>query len=402
VRVERVGTAAELRALIPQPASVAADVERIVADVRAGGDAELVRYAAQLDGLQDSISVPREELERALDALDPYVRAGLEVACANVRAVADAWISDSRTVTLPEGHTVTVTETPVRRAAICAPGGRNPYPSSIVMGVVTARAAGVDEIVVCAPRSHPVMLAAAALCGADEFLRSGGAHTVAALAYGTATIARVDVIAGPGGPYVQEAKRRVFGDVGIDMFAGPSDLMIVAGPGPDDEAVVADLLAQAEHGAGSLAILVCFGSELLELAAERAAATPGEATVALLQTDDPLAAIEEFAPEHLQLVGDRAEALAPAVRHAGCILIGAAAGTAFSDYVAGSNHTLPTDGAARFASGLNPGHFRRRVSEIRIDPAAAARLARAGVPIAEAEGFPQHAHSMALRQNGEQ
>ena len=245
------------------------------------------------------------------------------------------------------------------------------------------------------------MLATAALCGADEVLLTGGAHTVAALAYGTESLARADVIAGPGGPHVQEAKRQVYGDVGIDMFAGPSDLMIVAEGGVDDDAVIADLLAQAEHGEGSLAVLVSEDTALLDRAAEAAAAHGGDATVALLNSGDPLPAIAEFAPEHLQLVGAGPEALAPEVRNAGCVLIGPASGTAFSDYAAGSNHTLPTGGAARFASGLGPANFRRRVSEVRIPGRAAQKLAKVAVPIAEAENFTQHARSMALRENGD-
>jgi histidinol dehydrogenase len=401
VRVERVTDGSELRALAVAPPSVAAEVAEIIAEVREGGDASLARFADEFDGIKGPLTATKKQLDAALADLDDGVRAGLEVAIENVRAVAEAQCNEPRKVKLKQGHTVTVREEPVRRAAIYAPGGRNPYPSSIVMGVISAKVAGVQEIVVCAPRAHPVMLAAAVLCEADEVLVTGGAHTIAALAYGTDSIARADVIAGPGGPHVQEAKRQVFGSVGIDMFAGPSDLMVVADGGAADEAVIADLLAQAEHGEGSLAVLVSADDALLELAAVAAAEHGSEATVALLKTTDPLPAITVFAPEHLQLVGPTAEALAPAVRNAGCVLIGPASGTAFSDYVAGSNHTLPTAGSARFASGLGPAHFRRRVSEVRIPGKAAGKLASAGVPIAEAEGFTQHARSMSLRENGD-
>lgn len=401
MRVERVTSAPELRALAVVAPSVAAEVSEIIAEVRESGDIALARFADEFDGVTGAFKASPDALDSALADLDRAVRDGLEVAIANVRAVAEAQLAALTVVTLEQGHTVSIREEPVRRAAIYAPGGRNPYPSTIVMGVVTAKAAGVDEVVVCVPRGHPVMLAAAALCGADEVLLTGGPHTIAALAYGTETIERADVIAGPGGPHVQEAKRQVYGDVGIDMFAGPSDLMIVADAGVDDTAVIADLLAQAEHGEGSLAVLVCSESSLLELAATEAAAHLGEATIALVQTAEPLSLIRQFAPEHLQLVGAGPEALADDVRSAGCVLVGSASGTAFSDYVAGSNHTLPTGGAARFASGLGPANFRRRVSEVRIGGEAAATLARAGVPIAVAEGFTQHARSMALRENGD-
>jgi histidinol dehydrogenase len=259
------------------------------------------------------------------------------------------------------------------------------------MGAVTARAAGVDEVVVAAPR-HPVILAAAALCGADEVFTMGGAQAIAALAYGTETIRPVDVIVGPGSLWVQEAKRQVSGQVGIDGFAGPSDLTIIASAGADPAPLKLDLMAQAEHGEGSLVVAVSDDPALLDGLEEVAVA------VHAADLDAALAFTEALAPEHLQLVGADAEALAPRVRSAGSVFVGAASGVAFGDYVAGSNHTLPTGGAARFASGLNVGHFRRRMSEVHIGPAAAA-LARAGAPIARAEGFGVHAASMEVREN---
>jgi histidinol dehydrogenase len=293
---------------------------------------------------------------------------------------------------------VLLREIPVRRAAIYVPGGRAPYPSTVVMGVVTAQAAGVEEVVVCAPGAHPVILAACALCGVDEVYAMGGAHAVAALAYGTDTIARVDVIAGPGNLYVQEAKRQCSGDVGIDGFAGPSDVLVVAAHGADPRLVSLDLQAQAEHGAGTIVVAASDDPELLD------AVEIGEGDAVAVLVDLPdmeagLALAEAFAPEHLELVGQAAEALAPRVRSAGCVFVGAEGATAFGDYVAGSNHCLPTGGAARFASGLGARHFRRRMSEVRIGTAAAA-LADAGAPIAEAEGFALHARSMRDRENG--
>ncbi|MCW3045973.1 MAG: hisD [Solirubrobacterales bacterium] len=395
--------AARVRALAPGAASVTAAVGEIVAGVRAGGDEALARYVERFDRVDGPLAVSPAELDAALAALDANVRSGLETAIANVRAVAEAGLAADVDVALPQGQSVRLREVPVRRAGIYVPGGRAPYPSTVVMGVVTARAAGVDEIVVCAPGGHEVILAAAALCEADQVLRMGGAHAVAALAYGTESIERVDVVAGPGNLYVQEAKRLVSGDVGIDGFAGPSDLLVLAAAGADPRWVALDLLAQAEHGEGTIVCAVSPDRELLNAVADRVDAEwEGAAAAALVHAGDLEAALafaEAFAPEHLALAGADAEALAPRVRSAGCVFVGAESAVAFGDYVAGSNHTLPTGGAARFASALSARTFRRRVSEVRIGPAACA-LAHAGAPIARAEGFPRHAASMEVRENG--
>jgi len=381
--------AAQVRATVPTPASVADDVAAIVAHVRERGDEALQMYERQFGNDTPGL-VPRGELAAALDALDPEVRAGLKLAAANVRAVAEAGVDPEAEVVLPEGQTVRLREIAVRRAAVYAPGGRHPYPSSVVMGAVTARAAGVEEVVVAAP-GHPVILAAAALCGVDEVYRMGGAQAIAALAYGTETIRAVDVVVGPGSLWVQEAKRQVSGVIGIDGFAGPSDLTVIASGGADPEPLRLDLLAQAEHGEGSLVVAVSDDDALLD-------ALEDAAVVVRADLEAALAFAEALAPEHLQLAGEAAEALAPRVRSAGCLFVGIESGTAFGDYVAGSNHTLPTDGAARFASGLSARHFRRRMAEVRVGPAAAA-LARAGAPIARAEGFEHHAASMEIREN---
>ena len=395
--------AAHVRGFVPAPASVADRVAGIVESVREGGDAALLAHERRF-GANAPLRVSDEELQAALDALDPAVRAGLEVARANVARVAEAGLRPDRDVELPEGQRVHLREIPVARAAAYAPGGRQPYPSSVVMGAVTARAAGVREVVVAAP-SHPVILAACALCGADEVYRMGGAQAIAALAYGTETIRPVDVIVGPGNLWVQEAKRQVSGHVGIDGFAGPSDLLVLASTGADPRLIALDLLAQAEHGDDSLVVAVsddpellgAAGRELQELFRDRPTVSGGPKVLADAGgLDAALAFAEALAPEHLQLVGAAAEALAPRVRNAGCVFVGAASGTAFGDYVAGSNHTLPTAGAARFASGLNVAHFRRTMAEVHVGGAAAA-LARAGVPLAEAEGFSVHAESMWAR-----
>ena len=381
--------AAQVRGTVADTGLV--QVTAIVEDVRERGDEALLEYEETFSD-NDRIMVAPAELAAALGALDADVRAGLELAAANVRQVAEAGLDEERQVELPQGQTVRLREVPVRRAAVYAPGGRHPYPSSVVMGAVTARAAGVEQLVLAAPGGHPTILAAAALCGVDEVYRMGGAQAIAALAYGTETIAPVDVIVGPGSLWVQEAKRLVAGVVGIDGFAGPSDLTVVASAGADPEPLRLDLLAQAEHGEGSLVVAVSDDEAVLARLEDVAVA------VAVDGMDAALAFAEALAPEHLQLAGEAAEQLAPRVRNAGCLFVGIESGTAFGDYVAGSNHTLPTDGAARFASGLSVRHFRRRMAEVRVGAAAPA-LARAGVPIARAEGFEQHAASMEIREN---
>jgi histidinol dehydrogenase len=383
--------AAEIHRGVRGGASVADAVRQIVAAVRAGGDRALLEYEERFGG-GGALRVSPDELETALAGLDADVRAGLEVAIENVGAVAEAGLDAEAEVTLRQGHTVRLREVPVGRAAVYVPAGRNPYPSSVVMGAVTARAAGVGEVLV-ATGDHPVILAACALCEVDAVFRMGGAQAVAALAYGTDTVPAVDVIVGPGSLWVQEAKRQVSGDVGIDGFAGPSDLTVILSAGADPEPLRLDLLAQAEHGADSHVVAVSDDAALLD-------ALGGAASEEVLAEgmDAALAFAEALAPEHLQLAGEAAEALAPRVRSAGCLFVGAETGTAFGDYVAGSNHTLPTGGAARFASGLSPRHFRRRMAEVRLG-GAAPELARAGVPIAHAEGFPGHAASMEIREN---
>jgi histidinol dehydrogenase len=412
--------AAQLRRLVGGSDEAEEAVATIVSHVRAEGDEAVLEYTRRFDtdGLTPSeLRVSAQELDRALEQMPLDVVAGLQVAIANVARVADAQVGpDQVVVELPQGHTVTLRELPVTAAAIYAPGGRAAYPSTVVMGVVTARAAGVLDVAVCTPpgpdgNAHPAILAACRLCGVERVYRMGGAQAIAALAFGTESVRRVDVVVGPGNLYVQEAKRRLSHLVGIEGFAGPSDLMVVFGPDADVRLVALDLLAQAEHGAGSLVAGVSSSREALDAlqaAIEReAAAWPNlsaEACV-LIETADADAAIalaNAFAPEHLQLVGYAEQALAGRVQSAGCLLLGANGGTAFSDYTAGSNHVLPTGGAARFSSALSPRHFRRRMSVVEIGADAAVKLARAGVPVARAEGFPLHAESMLarVRENG--
>jgi histidinol dehydrogenase len=397
-------------------ADVEEPVREILEAVARGGDAAVLDFTERFDHAElgpGQLAVDARELEASLGALEPAVIAALRTSIANVRAVAAAQVNDATAIELEAGHTVEIAELPVRRAAIYVPGGRAPYPSTVVMGAVTARAAGVQEVVVCAPpgpggRAHPVILAACELCGVHEVYRMGGAQAIAALAYGTESVRRVDVIVGPGNPYVQEAKRQVaWTHVGIEGVAGPSELAILAaGAGVDPDLLALDLLAQAEHGSDSALWLVSPEVALLDAiveAVERAA--PGRTSAA----DTPLRVVavdtarrglellDAIAPEHLQLVGADAEALADRVRCAGCLFVGRDAGTAFGDYIAGSNHVLPTGGAARFQSALSPATFRRRMARVSLPAGAATRLAPAGAALARAEGFPVHAESMERR-----
>jgi len=410
------GVAAHVRSLVPGASSVEQAVREIVDRVRAEGDTAVLDYTRRFDATAADprpLVVAPEQLDEAIKRLSLDVVAGLQVTIANVAQVADAGVREDTSVDLPQGQRILLREIPVTSAAIYVPGGRAPYPSTVAMGVVTARAAGVLDVAVCAPPGadgeiDTAILGACRLCGVERVYRMGGAQAIAALAYGTDTVARVDVVVGPGNLYVQEAKRQLSATVGIDGFAGPSDLLVVLGAEVREREIrlaALDMLAQAEHGEGSLVVAVSPGpgvndalaAALQTLDAER----PTEGgSFALVDAFDARGAIElanAFAPEHLQLIGADAEALAPRVQSAGCVFVGAASATAFGDYVAGSNHILPTGGAARFASMLSPRHFRRRMAEVRIDPAGAGKLAGAGIPIARAEGFEWHARSMEAR-----
>jgi histidinol dehydrogenase len=436
MRIERLGLAdvarlggyrevsAHVRALVPDGDSVEGPVREILARVRAQGDAAVREYTRRFDGTGDHappVLVAPEKLDAAIKELPLDLVAGLQVAITNVAAVAQAGVDEGRTVTLPQGQSVTLREVPVGTAAVYVPGGRAPYPSTVVMGVVTARAAGVLEVVVCSPPGTDgeidrTILGTCRLCGVERVYRIGGAQAIAALAYGTETVGRVDVIVGPGNLYVQEAKRQLSGVVGIDGFAGPSDLVVVLGDRAGARGVelaTLDLLAQAEHGSGSLVVAIAPSAATLDALAQAlgrlllARPTVGEATCALIEAEDARGAVElanDLAPEHLELIGADVEERAPFVRSAGALFVGAASATAFGDYVAGSNHVLPTGGAARFASGLSARHFRRRMQEVRIGADAVGKLAAAGAPVARAEGFEVHAESMQARisENGPQ
>jgi histidinol dehydrogenase len=412
VRIERADLGASRPEIRP---GAEEEVRAILEEVRGGGDDAIRRLTARLDGVElgpDDLRVDSADLEASVARVEPAVLGGLRTAIANVRALVEAQLREPVVAQLEQGQRIEVAEVPVSRAAVYVPGGRAPYASTVVMGAVTANAAGVDEVVVCSPpgpggQLDPVIQAACALCEVTEVYRMGGAQAIAALAFGTPSVEAVDVIAGPGNPYVQQAKRQVaWTEVGIDGIAGPSELAVIAdGDDLDPELIALDLMAQAEHGPDSLLWLFAPDDDLRAavieavegMGSERPSVTDALLQVGLAGGEGALRQVESLAPEHLELVGERAEALAGQVRRAGCVFVGAGAATAFGDYVAGSNHVLPTGGAARFQSALSVSTFRRRMARVSLPGEAPARLAPAGAALARAEGFPVHAESMERR-----
>ena len=404
----------EIRDFLGHEARVV-DVSAIAAEVAGKGDAALLELTTRLDAPEAeslSLRVGTEIALEALETLDPGVRSALELAVRNVKLVAEAQLAEGeRKVTLPEGHTVTVGEVPVEAAGIYAPGGRASYPSTVVMGCVTARVAGVGRVVLVSPpgpdgKIDPVTLAAAALCEADEIYAVGGAQAIFALARGTETISPVDVIAGPGNAWVQAAKREVFGEVAIASPAGPSDLTVVLDDRTNLRWAALDLCAQAEHGEESplVAISTAPGvlgkleAEVKTVASENP--TVNECRLALIEAPSAAEAIELVnlvAPEHLELMGADSAALAGDVRTAGCVFTGQLAGTAFGDYVAGSNHVLPTDGTGRIFGPLSPATFRRGTARVSLDAESARQLAGPLDSLALAEGLPVHGLSATVR-----
>jgi histidinol dehydrogenase len=402
--------AGEIRALQPPLGEVTESVAEIIAQVRGGGDTAVAEIEARFgEGppTPESFRQPEEALESAASKVDSELRSALETAAANIRAVAEAQLPDDRRVELSQGQSVDLREIPVSSAAIYAPGGTAAYPSTVLMGCIPAKVAGVGRVVVATPSPvSDVTLAAAAIAGADEVYAVGGAQAIAALAIGTERIAPVDVIAGPGNRYVQEAKRLLVGEVGIDGIAGPSELMVIAGDTASAEWIALDLCAQAEHGPDGLLVASAVETVILDaiqesvegIAAERGLAEDAAlALVAVPETETGVALANAIAPEHLEIITEDAELLAGRVTTAGCVFVGERSATAFGDYAAGSNHVLPTGGAGRFQGPLGPGAFRRRIATVEVTQAAARELAPTVATLARAEGFPLHAESAEAR-----
>jgi histidinol dehydrogenase len=414
--------ASDLAAALPRPGAgqtfPSEEVRAVLDEVRAGGDAAVRALTRRFDGVDiEALRVPEEDLEKALAGIDPGLRAALELAYARILAYhghEPGPLSDFESDGVVVQHLVRA----VARAGLYAPGGRARYPSTVLMCAAPARVAGVAELVLCVPPGPDgaiasETLAAAAIAGIDEVYRVGGAQAIAAMAFGTESIAPVDVIVGPGNRYVAEAKRQVSGIVGVpSAFAGPSEVVVVA----DDDTPVAwaaiDVVVQAEHGPDGLAWLVTWSPEAadaIEAEVDRlVVASPRRADLeATLGTggyvalvDGPAQAValsNVVAPEHLELLVDGAASLVPMVRSAGAVFVGPYAPASVGDYLAGPNHVLPTARTARFASALRVDDFRTHVHAVSMGAEALARLAPHVVAIAQAEGLPAHARSVVVR-----
>ncbi|HEU4961073.1 MAG TPA: histidinol dehydrogenase [Sphingomonas sp.] len=405
-------------------ADVARDVRTITASVRDEGDAALRAFTGKFDGhdLNDTgWRIERAECVAALDALTPELRAALELAHDRITAYHEKQRPADSDTTDAAGVRTGARWRAVDAAGIYVPGGRAAYPSSVLMNAIPARVAGVERLVMVTPTPNgevnPLVLAAAALIGADEVWRIGGAQAIAALAYGTERIKAVDVVTGPGNAWVAEAKRQLYGVVGIDMVAGPSEIVVVADGKNDPEWIAADLLSQSEHDPTSQSVLFTDDAALARAVAQavdlqigtlatakvaRAAWDANGAIVVTGSLDEAMPLVNALAPEHLELAVDDPQALFDRVRHAGSVFLGRHTPEAIGDYVAGPNHVLPTGRRARFASGLSVLDFMKRTSFLALDAASLGAVGPAAIALATAEGLPAHARSVSLRLAGGQ
>ncbi|MAF62991.1 histidinol dehydrogenase [Blastomonas sp. CCH5-A3] len=395
------------------------DVAAIIADVKARGDAALADYTARFDDHSldgNGWSIGKDACAEAYAALSDDLRAALDLAANRIRAYHEAQLPEDRDYTDAAGVRLGARWSAVDAAGLYVPGGRAAYPSSLLMNAIPAKVAGVERLVVVTPtpkgQVNPLVLAAAHLAGVDEIWRIGGAHAVAALAYGTQKIRAVDVITGPGNAWVAEAKRQLYGVVGIDMVAGPSEIVVVADCKNDPEWIAADLLSQSEHDPTSQSILFTddagfadivadtVGVQLAALSTRKVATKAWEDNGAIIVVDsleDAMPLVNRLAAEHLELAVDDPQALFAKVRHAGSVFLGRHTPEAVGDYVAGPNHVLPTGRRARFSSGLSVLDFMKRTSFIQLDPASLAAIGPAAVALAEMEGLPAHAESVRRR-----
>ena len=407
------GLARELRALQPPLIDVAGQVSALIEEVRSGGDAAVLRLEERFGGTTPKqLRMPDQDLDDALESAGE-VREALELAAANISAVAESEVDADRgaEAELPAGQVVQLRSVPVAAAGAYVPGGAAAYPSTALMTCLPARAAGVERVAVASPpgsdgKPNSLVLAACSLAGASEVYAIGGVQAVAALALGTESVTPVDVVVGPGNRYVQEAKRQLFGSVGIDGIAGPSELMAVIQEGAFSIWAALDLCAQAEHGADGLLVAASTEKGALKALEQTIKSlvkrhdTIRDAPIALVRVPSFEAAGEladALAPEHLELLGPDTQRLADSVRTPGCVFDGALAATAFGDFAAGSNHVLPTGGAGRFQGPLGPGVFRRRITTVQLPEEAARALAPTVATLARAEGFPVHAESAEAR-----
>jgi histidinol dehydrogenase len=392
----------------------------ILADVRRRGDAALVEYTERFDRMHvtaaSALEIPRAELDAARAALPADQRDALEAAAARIRAFHERQRSETWTFSEPDGTTLGQRVTPLDRVGLYVPGGLAAYPSSVLMNAIPAKVAGVGEIVMVTPtpdgKRNAMVLAAAAIGGVDRVFAIGGAQAIGALAYGTATVPAVDKIVGPGNAYVAAAKRRVFGTVGIDMIAGPSEILVVADGTAPAQWVAMDLFSQAEHDEVAQAILLCPDAAYIAAVAReieamlptlpRAAIVTASmrdrcALIKVHDLDEACAIVNRIAPEHLELSVADPDSLLPAIRHAGAIFLGIHSSEALGDYVAGPNHVLPTARTARFSSPLGVYDFQKRSSLIAVSRAGAQTLGRLASTLAHGEGLQAHARSAEFR-----
>jgi len=400
------------------PADVEAAVSGVIAAVRREGVSALIRFSREFDRAElteETLRVSAEEVAAGAALCPPEVGAAIAFAARRIGAYHERLRPSDGGFTDAEGVELSWRWSPLDAVGIYVPGGRAAYPSTVLMNAIPARIAGVARIAMVTPPRGltPAVLAAAREAGVTEIWRVGGAQAVAALAYGAGPIAAVDKIVGPGNAYVTAAKRRVYGRVGIDSLAGPSEVVVVADAANDPAWIAADLLAQAEHDPDAQSILITDDAALAEAViaavdaalqtlptAEGAAESwRNHGAVILTPLGRAPALVDQIAPEHVEFAVDHPERLADQVRHAGAIFLGRHTPEAIGDYVAGSNHVLPTSGAARFSSGLSTTDFLKRTSILKCDPAAFAALAPAAIALAEAEGLSAHARSMSARFN---
>lgn len=399
---------------------VDAAVSEVLAAVRARGDAAVVEYTNRFDQLSvadiSALELPRSALLAALEGLSSENRSALESAADRVRSYHQRQVLESWSYTEANGTRLGQKVTPLDRAGLYVPGGKASYPSSVLMNAIPAKVAGVSELIMVTPtprgERNPLVLAAAAITGVDRVFTIGGAQAVAALAYGTQTIAQVDKIVGPGNAYVAEAKRRVFGTVGIDMVAGPSEVLIISDGTGNPDWVAMDLFAQAEHDEIAQSILLCTCAAFIEAVAASidkllpemprkdiiaASLKNRGALIKVVDLDEACALANRIAPEHLELAIEDAEPWVDKIRHAGAIFVGHSSVEALGDYCAGPNHVLPTMRSARFSSPLGVYDFQKRTSLIHMSPAGAAALAPVAATLAYGEGLQAHARSAEYR-----
>ena len=392
-----------------QDPAVQKTVRKILADVRKRGDAAVRAYTKKFDGVS-----PRqfELTPELIDAIPREQAEALRAAHQRIRAFHERQLQKSWDFTDADGTRLGQQVTPLERVGLYVPGGKAAYPSSVLMNAVPAKVAGVRELVMASPNPNALVLAAAALAGVDRVLGIGGAQAIAALAYGTKSIARVDKIVGPGNAYVAEAKRQVFGEVGIDMLAGPSEILVIADGSAPADWVAMDLFSQAEHDESAQAILLSPNEKyldavaasiqrlLVEMPRRAVIAASLKARGALILTRDleeACAMANRIAPEHLELLVDDAQTWLPKLTRAGAVFLGRWSSEAIGDYCAGPNHVLPTAGTARFSSPLGVYDFQKRTSVIEVSKQGAQKLGRVAVTLAEGEGLSAHARAAQMR-----